>query len=283
MVSGRAADAAHRSSKRVRLIQAGLAVVGIAALGVLAGTWFGADHGGVTNQAAAADRPNLAGGPNATACQVRYLTMSDAKGTFMVEITVRNSGGQALIGWSLVFVLDGDQRLVQVWSADWTQAGRTVTARSGAAGTQLRAGGSTTIGFTAQYAKANPLPGGFTLNGQECSYSAVGGTGETKSGGPSPGRGNAGGVPGSPTGGGGPGGTPGGFATDGGPGAPPPTDPGVPVPTISPPPSDTGGPTDDPGGGPPEHGPSKKPKPSHKELDLVVVPEAYQVEVLPLR
>jgi len=241
---------------RTRVLQAGLAAVAAGAAALLVTTCAGVDRGAKTSQAAAADRgvgaPAAANAP----CAVRYETRSDANGAFTVDITVRNSGSHALTGWTLAFSLDGDQRLVQGWSADWQQSGHTITAGDSGVNADLAPGATTALRFTGAYHAANPLPNRFTLNDQECSYSVIGGNGETRSGGP--GGGGDGGVPAG--GGAGPTVAP----TTGGPadGGPPPTTGGGGVqPTPSPPdvqPTGTGKPPQPTGDG--HH--SKPPKPT---------------------
>jgi serine/threonine-protein kinase len=244
----------RRPRWRLRVVQIGLAAVAAGATALLVTTCTGVDRSAKTSQAAAADRGAPAAA-NAAACAVRYETRSDANGAFTVDVTIRNSGQHALKGWSLAFTLDGDQRLVQGWSADWQQQGHTITAGDSGVNADLASGATTTVRFAGSYRQANPLPVKFTLNDQECSYSVIGANGETRTGGPGGGGIPAGGdVPGGSTST--PGGDPGGGV--------PPTTGGGAEPTPSPPdvqPTATGGPpkpspTD--GGG--HH--SKPPKPT---------------------
>ncbi|GIJ80790.1 cellulose 1,4-beta-cellobiosidase [Micromonospora phaseoli] len=103
----------------------------------------------------------------ATQCDVAYTT-NDWQGGFTANITIRNIG-DALSGWSLGFTFpDANQRLVQGWSARWSQSGRNVTAQSESWNGNLATGASTSIGFNGSWSGSNPKPTSFTVNGVTC-------------------------------------------------------------------------------------------------------------------
>ncbi|WP_367127349.1 cellulose binding domain-containing protein [Saccharothrix sp. HUAS TT1] len=109
--------------------------------------------------------------PAATAaagCRVDYAVASQWHGGFQANVKITNLG-DAVGGWSLGFdFADAGQRVVQGWSATWSQSGNRVTARNASWNGSLATGGSASIGFTASNTGANPAPTRFTLNGVAC-------------------------------------------------------------------------------------------------------------------
>ncbi|WBB54789.1 glycoside hydrolase family 6 protein [Verrucosispora sp. WMMD573] len=103
----------------------------------------------------------------ATQCDVAYTT-NDWQGGFTANITIRNVG-DALSNWTLGFTFpDANQRLVQGWSARWSQSGRNVTAQNESWNGNLATGASTSIGFNGSWSGSNPKPTSFTVNGVAC-------------------------------------------------------------------------------------------------------------------
>ncbi|MEG3636216.1 glycoside hydrolase family 6 protein [Micromonospora palythoicola] len=103
----------------------------------------------------------------ATQCDVSYTT-NDWQGGFTANVTIRNVG-DALSNWTLGFTFpDANQRLVQGWSARWSQSGRNVTAQNESWNGNLATGASTNIGFNGSWSGSNPKPTSFTVNGVAC-------------------------------------------------------------------------------------------------------------------
>lgn len=108
----------------------------------------------------------------ATGCAVTYTTNSWAGG-FTANITIKNLGDQ-INGWTLGFSFpDSGQRVVQGWSATYSQSGSAVTAQSLSYNGSLPTGGSTAIGFNGSWTSSNPDPTAFTLNGTACTGSTT--------------------------------------------------------------------------------------------------------------
>ncbi|AVT31966.1 beta-glucosidase [Plantactinospora sp. BC1] len=106
--------------------------------------------------------------PTGAACQVTYA-VDEWGGGFSANLTIRNTGTAALTGWTLGFGFPASgQRVVQGWSARWTQSGSDVTATNESWNGTLAAGASVGIGFTGSHTGSNPRPTAFTLNGQSC-------------------------------------------------------------------------------------------------------------------
>ncbi|MEV0215845.1 glycoside hydrolase family 6 protein [Micromonospora sp. NPDC050695] len=103
----------------------------------------------------------------ATQCDVAY-TSNDWPGGFTASITIKNVG-DPLNGWTLGWTFpNSSQRVQQGWSAEFTQSGSQVTARSLSYNGSLATGASTSIGFNGAWSGSNPKPTSFTLNGVAC-------------------------------------------------------------------------------------------------------------------
>ena len=103
----------------------------------------------------------------APACDVTYAS-SDWNNGFTANVTIKNLG-DALNNWSLKFTFpNSSQRVVQGWSARWSQSGSEVTATNESWNGSLPTGASTSIGFNGSYSGSNPKPTAFTLNGVAC-------------------------------------------------------------------------------------------------------------------
>ncbi|MFI6782907.1 glycoside hydrolase family 6 protein [Micromonospora sp. NPDC050276] len=103
----------------------------------------------------------------ATQCDIAY-TSNDWPGGFTASITIKNVG-DPLNGWTLGWTFpNSGQRVQQGWSAEFTQSGSQVTARSLSYNGTLATGASTSIGFNGAWSGSNPKPTSFTLNGVVC-------------------------------------------------------------------------------------------------------------------
>ncbi|WP_442932451.1 glycoside hydrolase family 9 protein [Micromonospora sp. NBC_01699] len=110
--------------------------------------------------------PSAPAGP----CAVTYTT-SDWSNGFTATVTIRNTGGTALTGWTLAFAYAAGQRVSQAWSATVTQTGTSVTATNLSYNGTLAPGASTSFGFNATHTGTNPRPTTFTVNGSPCTLS----------------------------------------------------------------------------------------------------------------
>lgn len=103
----------------------------------------------------------------ATQCDIAYSS-NDWQGGFTANITIKNVG-DPLNGWTLGWTFpNSGQRVQQGWSAEFTQSGSQVTARSLSYNGSLATGASTSIGFNGAWSGSNPKPTSFTLNGVAC-------------------------------------------------------------------------------------------------------------------
>ncbi|MFI6159026.1 MULTISPECIES: glycoside hydrolase family 48 protein [Micromonospora] len=108
----------------------------------------------------------------APACDVVYATNDWGSG-FTGNVTIKNLG-DAVSSWTLKWTFpNSSQRVVQGWSAKWSQTGSEVTATNESYNGSLGTGASTTIGFNGSYSGSNPKPTAFTLNGTPCNGTAA--------------------------------------------------------------------------------------------------------------
>ncbi|WP_182907151.1 glycoside hydrolase family 6 protein [Microbispora sp. H13382] len=120
----------------------------------------------------------------AVTCQVTYTSTQwgTGSGGFTAAVSVKNSG-DPLTDWTLTFTFPGSQRVTQGWSAQWSQSGARVTAKSESWNRPVASGGSFQIGFNGTWTGSNPPPTDFAVNGVPCQ---VAGTSPSPSPSPSP-------------------------------------------------------------------------------------------------
>jgi len=103
------------------------------------------------------------------ACRVGYSLQSEWPGGMVVNVTITNTGGSTINGWSLGFTFGGDQRITSGWSATYAQNGKSVTATNLDYNRTLAPNASTSIGFQGTWGTSDARPTSFTLNGTACS------------------------------------------------------------------------------------------------------------------
>lgn len=109
----------------------------------------------------------------ATGCSISYTVQSQWPGGFTANVAITNLG-DPLSGWTLTFDFPKTgQKVVQGWSATWTQSGTRVSAASMSWNGSLGTGASASIGFGGSWSDANPVPASFALNGTTCTGSVT--------------------------------------------------------------------------------------------------------------
>jgi poly(3-hydroxybutyrate) depolymerase len=84
------------------------------------------------------------------------------------DITVTNTGGSAVNGWSLAFTLPSGQTISSGWNATYEGSSGSVTARNASYNAAIAANASVSIGFQATHTGNTAAPSGFRLNGATC-------------------------------------------------------------------------------------------------------------------
>lgn len=104
--------------------------------------------------------------PPTGACTATYRQVNAWQGGFQGELTVKNTGSGAVNPWSVTWSWPSGVTLGSGWNATVTQSGTTVTAAAPSHAPSLPAGGSVTVGFTANGTAS--APGTVKLGGTGC-------------------------------------------------------------------------------------------------------------------
>ncbi|MEV6762922.1 cellulose binding domain-containing protein [Streptomyces sp. NPDC051105] len=102
------------------------------------------------------------------ACAVTYRITNQWTGGFQADVQVTNTGSASWTGWSLGWSFPNGQTVGQLWNADWTQSGASVTAKNVSWNGTVAAGSSVSFGFTGTWTGANDKPAAFKLGDQTC-------------------------------------------------------------------------------------------------------------------
>ncbi len=110
--------------------------------------------------------------PTGGGCRVTYNLQNVWNTGLTTDITIANTGGTTINGWSLVFTLPSGQTITNGWNATFTPASGQITARNMSYNNVIAAGGSVGgIGFQANHTGNTAKPTSFTLNGVACAIS----------------------------------------------------------------------------------------------------------------
>ncbi|MEU3646800.1 cellulose-binding domain-containing protein [Lentzea sp. NPDC034063] len=104
-------------------------------------------------------------------CAVTYRLDSQWQDGFQGKITIRNTGGAAINGWTLKWTFADGQTVRQMWNASVSQRGSAVTATSVEYTRTISPRGEVEIGFLGSVRGRNTAPASFTLNGTACTTS----------------------------------------------------------------------------------------------------------------
>lgn len=110
-------------------------------------------------------------GPDPTptgACEVTYTVTNQWSGGFQANVRLTNTGTSAWNGWTLDWSFPGDQKVNQMWNAEHTQSGTSVTARNVGWNAGVAPGASVDFGFTGSWSGTNAEPEGFAVAGRAC-------------------------------------------------------------------------------------------------------------------
>ncbi|BBC31653.1 Cellulose binding domain protein [Streptomyces graminofaciens] len=102
------------------------------------------------------------------ACAVTYKITSEWSGGFQADVQLANTGTSAWTGWSLGWSFPNGQAVSQIWNADFTQSGSSVTAKNVNWNGNVAAGSSVSFGFTGSWSGTNGKPAAFKLGDQSC-------------------------------------------------------------------------------------------------------------------
>ncbi|MFH9859429.1 cellulose binding domain-containing protein [Streptomyces sp. NPDC017202] len=102
------------------------------------------------------------------ACAVTYTVTNQWSGGFQADVKLANTGTSAWSGWSLNWAFTGGQTVSQLWNAEHTQSGASVTVKNTGWNGTVAAGSSVGFGFTGSWSGTNAKPAAFKLGEQTC-------------------------------------------------------------------------------------------------------------------
>ncbi|MFI8439133.1 PQQ-dependent sugar dehydrogenase [Streptomyces rochei] len=85
-----------------------------------------------------------------------------------VDLTVTNTGGTPVSGWTLAFPLSLGQTVVSDWNTELFQGGNAVSAANAPHNATIAPGASVTLGYLVEHTGDASPPPRFTLNGDAC-------------------------------------------------------------------------------------------------------------------
>jgi cellulase/cellobiase CelA1 len=83
-------------------------------------------------------------------------------------MTITNTGGSTINGWSLVFTLPAGQTITSTWNASYSPTSGQVTARNMSYNATIAPNQSIGIGFQATHTGNTGRPVSYALNGTAC-------------------------------------------------------------------------------------------------------------------
>lgn len=171
-------DIRSRAAKgRAVAVAAGLAVAVAAPPMAAPGA---AGPAAVSRGSAAVDQ-SVTGAAGATAaawrqdpiCEVGYLVRAWTRG-LRATVTITNTSGERINGWSLTFRLPGGQTIVGARGARYSPPSGTVMASDVGYNAEVEPGESVSIEFLITTAGSRAVPGQFAVNGNVCATSPAG-------------------------------------------------------------------------------------------------------------
>ncbi|MHC3468894.1 cellulose binding domain-containing protein [Streptomyces sp. 7R007] len=106
--------------------------------------------------------------PATGACTVTYKITNQWTGGFQADVRLTNTGSTSWNGWSLAWTFADGQKITQLWNADYTQSGATVTAQNVTWNGTVAPGSSASFGFTGSWSGSNTKPASFALGDHSC-------------------------------------------------------------------------------------------------------------------
>ncbi|GAA2249509.1 xyloglucanase [Streptomyces ruber] len=102
------------------------------------------------------------------ACAVTYEVTNQWSGGFQADVRLTNTGTSAWSGWSLDWTFPNGQTVAQMWNAEHTRSGASVTAKNVAWNANVAPGASVAFGFTGSWTGSNARPAAFRLGERSC-------------------------------------------------------------------------------------------------------------------
>lgn len=114
--------------------------------------------------------PPSSSAPPPPGCRVTYQPTAEWQRGFAAQLTITNTGQEALDGWTLTFSFSGDQRVLHSWNSTFSQAGADVTMKNLRWNGRIAPGESATVGMVGSRTATTAAtpPTSFALNGRPC-------------------------------------------------------------------------------------------------------------------
>ncbi|MFD3654628.1 cellulase family glycosylhydrolase [Streptomyces sp. NPDC058620] len=129
---------------------------------------YARDAAGNRSPRSATVRVTTVAGPATGKCAVTYR-LSDWGHQFNADVTIRNTGTEAIKGWRLDFAFPGSQTLTSSWNAKVVQDGKQLRATNESWTETIPAGGTVSFGMSGSSTGSNGIPAEFSLNSTLCS------------------------------------------------------------------------------------------------------------------
>lgn len=101
-------------------------------------------------------------------CKVAYRISGQWPGGFQAGITIKNTSGAAINGWTLRWSFSDGQTVQHMWNASSSQRGAAVSAANVHYTVTIAPQGEVSVGFLGAMRDRNTAPASFTLNGTAC-------------------------------------------------------------------------------------------------------------------
>jgi Cellulose binding domain len=106
--------------------------------------------------------------PITPTCKIAYRSTAQWADGFVAEISITNTGTDAVDGWVLTFPFGGDQKITSVWHATSEQSDATVTLTAADWNRTIDPGATATLGLMGSFSASNAPPVTAALNGAAC-------------------------------------------------------------------------------------------------------------------
>jgi cellulose 1,4-beta-cellobiosidase len=106
----------------------------------------GSTTSGTTGSTTSGTSGSTTGGTG-SGCSATYQVASDWGSGFNVNVTVNNTGSKAISSWKVTWTFSGSQKISNMWNANYTQSGASVSASNMTYNGSIAAGGNTSFGF----------------------------------------------------------------------------------------------------------------------------------------
>jgi Glycosyl hydrolase family 12/Cellulose binding domain len=102
--------------------------------------------------------------PAPASCSATYSVTNSWTGGYQGQVVVKDTSTSPKNGWKIAWTFPGNQQITQLWNGVYTQSGQQVTVTNEPYNGSIPAGGSVTVGFTANVSGTNTAPASITCS-----------------------------------------------------------------------------------------------------------------------